>query len=232
MRIWLPVWIFVACDFSAATATFSDSADTAAATQADTDTDTDADSDSDTDSDTDTKDADGDGYDWDDGDCNDDDPQVHPGAVDSCDGADTDCDGQIDEAASDADPYEPNDISGSYLGTLEDSDISVSGLLHNNQDVDRFEFDFTDEYFDFFTIRVVLSNIPDDGNYRLTLNRLATDGDLALGEVDQAFSTGGSIEFNLEDEIGPDEGGTYEAVVEAIANADCERTYLLTVEKL
>ena len=58
---------------------------------ADADTDTDADSDADTDPD---PDLDGDGWTVGEGDCNDDDPSVHPGASESiADGVDQDCDG-------------------------------------------------------------------------------------------------------------------------------------------
>ncbi len=42
-------------------------------------------------------DSDGDGYTWEDGDCNGDDAEVHPGATELCDGADNDCDGAADE---------------------------------------------------------------------------------------------------------------------------------------
>jgi len=237
VRLWLPALALIGCDFSAATATFSDSSplDSAPPQDADADTDSDADtdtdSDADTDSDTDDRDLDDDGWAWDEGDCDDADDSVYPGALDSCDGRDTDCDDQIDEDAASADPYEPNDTDGTALGALESSDRSAAGLLHNDDDVDRFTFELTDEYLDFFTVRVVLSNIPDESNYRLTLNRLSSAGGLTLGEMAVDFSTGGSVELSFSDETGPDESGTYEAVVEAIANADCERTYLLTVAK-
>ena len=46
-------------------------------------------------------DADGDGFDVASGDCDDHNPDVRPGAVESCDGVDQDCDGNIDEDASD-----------------------------------------------------------------------------------------------------------------------------------
>jgi hypothetical protein len=42
------------------------------------------------------------GYTTDDGDCDDTDPAVHVGAQETCDGDDQDCDGSIDEDASDA----------------------------------------------------------------------------------------------------------------------------------
>lgn len=239
MQLWLPCLVLAACDFSAATLTFTDSGDSGVTAEADADTDADSDADSDSDADTDadadadtdTRDGDGDGHGWDAGDCDDDDPGVYPGALDACDGQDSDCDGTIDEAAGDADPYEPNDAVGWSLGALEDGDRSASGLLHNDQDVDRYTFDVTDSWTDFFTVVVTLSNIPSDATYRLTLNRLSSAGGLDTGQLDEAFSTGGSVSLSLADEFGPDEGGTYEAVVEAIANADCDSTYLLTAQK-
>jgi len=42
-------------------------------------------------------DDDGDGWSPDDGDCDDDDPTVHPGADETCNGIDDDCDGSVDE---------------------------------------------------------------------------------------------------------------------------------------
>jgi Putative metal-binding motif len=47
-----------------------------------------------------TPDADGDGYSVCAGDCNDGDPAVHPGAVETCNGIDDDCNGIVDDAAT------------------------------------------------------------------------------------------------------------------------------------
>ena len=51
------------------------------------------------------KDADKDGATAKDGDCNDDDATVFPGATERCDGVDQDCDGRIDDDPSDADTF-------------------------------------------------------------------------------------------------------------------------------
>jgi hypothetical protein len=66
--------------------------------EGDTDTDSDADSDTDSDSDTDLEDLDHDGWTVEEGDCDDEDPYVHPGwEEDPDDGKDNDCDGRVDE---------------------------------------------------------------------------------------------------------------------------------------
>lgn len=49
-------------------------------------------------------DQDGDGFTEDDGDCNDENAGVYPGAYDSCDGVDTDCNGGTDDGNADGDP--------------------------------------------------------------------------------------------------------------------------------
>ncbi len=65
--------------------------------ESDTDADTDTDTDTDTDADTDIPvDADSDGY-TSDVDCDDGDPAVNPGAAETCNGIDDDCDGLIDD---------------------------------------------------------------------------------------------------------------------------------------
>jgi hypothetical protein len=227
----------LACDFSASTSIVG--LDTGADTGTDTDTDA---GDTDPGGDTDTApddsgdpdpyavDDDGDGASEYDGDCDDEDATIHPGATDVCNTEDDDCDGDIDEDAA-PDAYEPNDDVAVDIGDLaEDPERSVVATLSGEADVDRYRFTLTDDTFDFFTVTMTLSGIPDDATWRFTLNRLASDGDLALGEVDRVFGTD-SLELTLDDVSLQDDGGTYELVVESIAGADCGRTYLLAVQK-
>ena len=241
LRTWMVVGLAgPGCDFSASTKIIGDTApiDTAADTAADTATDTDTDSDTDSDSDTDTDtstlpsdiDDDADGYTENDGDCLDTDPSVHPGIEDGCDAIDSDCDGDIDEDAPD-DAYEPNDTTPYTLGSLEDDpEQSISAALKNDADVDRYEFTIEDTTLDFFTVHVDLSNVPADANYRLTLNRLRTDGDESIGEVDQTYGAG-TVSLEYADTSLNDEGGDYEVVIESIAGASCAHSYLLAVSQ-
>ena len=104
--------------------------DTAGTTETDTDTDTDADTDTDTDTDTDsgatdTTDLDLDGYSADD-DCNDMDPDVHPGATELCNGADDDCDKVVDEPDAEDAPTWFKDRDGDGYGDDDDTEVACA----------------------------------------------------------------------------------------------------------
>lgn len=226
------LWWMLACSFEAASKVVpTDTADTAAE-DGDTGNDTEpGDTGADTVDPPDPSDVDDDedGYTENDGDCDDDNEDVNPGVDDDCDGVDSDCDGDIDEDATTADAYEPNDTSPYDLGSLEDPTTrSLSAVLVNDEDVDRFQFSIVDDVLDFFTVTATLANIPADATFRFTLNRLRSDGDAAIGQVDQVFGTS-TLTLSFGDEALVEDGGDYELVVEAIAGADCGRSYLLEV---
>ncbi len=176
-------------------------------------------------------DDDGDGLSEREGDCNDDDDSIYPGAWDGCDGINQDCDDEVDEGAVDDDSYEPNDEAAWWLGNLDDPlSFSVTAHLHNDDDTDRFTFEVSDNWlFDAFPVEISLSNIPADANYRLQVLLVASHGDEQPGVIDVQFGSD-SLLFVLEDETGPENGGTYEVVVDAIANADCGLPYQLNIQ--
>jgi MYXO-CTERM domain-containing protein len=71
-------------------------------------------------------DDDGDGWFSCGGDCDDDDPLVHPGAVELANGDDDDCDGQIDEPASASGTDDDGDGFSEEQGDCDDEDDRVS----------------------------------------------------------------------------------------------------------
>jgi hypothetical protein len=173
------------------------------------------------------RDDDGDGYSENQGDCDDGDPSLHPDQPDPCNGIDDDCDGVLDEDAAGEDIYEPNDEAWFYLGSLADEEhFSVTGVLHNDDDDDRFSFYIDDPWYSSFGFQVSVSSIPADATYRLQVGRLADDG--SLTEIQSSY---GAVELSLaeEGEGGVDDAGTYGVIVDAVGGADCGRSYLLTI---
>ncbi len=229
------MWILClcACDFSAASSIVLDTGDapTGTDTAADVDTDTDPDTDGDSGPpDPLEVDDDGDGASEMDGDCDDADPTRAPGVDDICNAADDDGDGDVDEDAA-PDAYEPNDDDPVDIGNLdEDPERTVVATISGEADVDRYSFSFSDTTFDFFTVTMTLTDIPDDVTWRFTLNRLSSTGDLPAEEVDQVFGSG-ALFLAFSDSSWSDDGGRYELVVESISGADCGRSYLLAVAK-
>jgi len=115
LAVLLALALLVACGDDTTT-TLADSGTTPTADSAGTTTT--ADTGPGTDTDPTAPDADGDGFDADD-DCNDDDDQVHPGAQETCDRADQDCDGTVDEEPADPSTWYPDDDGDGYGRTDE-----------------------------------------------------------------------------------------------------------------
>ncbi|MEL6341629.1 MAG: MopE-related protein [Myxococcota bacterium] len=87
-------------------------------------------------------DIDGDGY-YTPDDCDDNDRTINPGVSETCDDIDNDCDGQIDEDATDGTTYYADDDGDEY-GDPDDSIVSceaVAGYITDNQDCDDTDAD-------------------------------------------------------------------------------------------
>jgi hypothetical protein len=174
-------------------------------------------------------DADGDGLSTGDGDCDDLDASVHPGAKDRCDGVDSDCDGQIDEDF-DGDTWEPNDDQGPDLGALEeDASHLVYGYLSPASDVDRFRVRVEDDDFSWFSLEAWLYGVPADADYALELRWVKDPDGVDRGIVAAAdeVGDGGYEDLDWGGEPGEDDGGTYEIVVRSTSGSACEAPYTL-----
>jgi hypothetical protein len=168
-------------------------------------------------------DDDGDGLTENEGDCDDTDAAIHPGAADGCDGKDSDCDDEVDEDAASEDGWEPNDDQDAWVGDLEVTpDITVQGILHNDDDVDRYAFEMFDSGWGLFTLVVSLTSIPPDATYRMRLENVET-GAVLFEEFGED-----SLEAIVSDTAFYDDGGTYRVTVDAMGGATCERQYLLS----
>ncbi len=177
------------------------------------------------------RDDDGDGFSENGGDCDDDDPSIHPDQDDECNGLDDDCDGEFEEDARGDDIYEPNDDAASwfYLGSLaDDESYSITGILHNDDDLDRFSFFIDDPWYEEFGFEVSLTSIPADATYRIQLGRVGDSGELE--DVQSSYGTG-ALSLREEGESFVDDGGTYGVIIDAVGGADCGRSYLLSVNK-
>ncbi len=75
------------------------------------------------------EDADGDGYTTEEGDCDDGDEAVHPGATEACNGIDDDCNGEVDEGFDGYAGWPPN-------GTSDCIDDDGDGLMEIQGDCD------------------------------------------------------------------------------------------------
>ena len=170
-------------------------------------------------------DIDGDGYSIEEGDCDDEDSDIAPGLEDSCDGRDTDCDGEIDEDAVLSDGYEPNDDEGWSIGLLEDLDsYALVAELHHDDDVDRFLFQIEDGWTNLFELQVGISGIPSDAIYELELFHI--DGD----EVMYSESGSDTLSTTISDSTIANEDGVYQVQIRSLGGADCAQSYTLSIE--
>ena len=168
-------------------------------------------------------DEDGDGVTVEDGDCDDGDPSIYPGAEDLCDQRDEDCDGEVDEDARYLDEYEDNDSTPTDLGDLSGGgSVSLDAWLDSSDDVDRFTMQTDDSSFSLWDMTIRLSNIPDGLTWTLRVMQ-------PTGEVHETTGMG-ALTIERSDEAFVDDAGTWEVVVEAVDEGSCETPYLLTID--
>ncbi len=171
-------------------------------------------------------DEDQDGFFLEEGDCDDQDAGIHPGATDICDGRDQDCDDQIDEDAT-GDKFEPNDNQAHSLGNLTDDAMTLQATLTHEEDIDRYSFRVDDWYWVGPAINIRLWDIAANSDYAISL--YSPTGDLLVTANDHG--RGHAEELHWEGALTGQETGVYTAKVWSADGADCSRIYTLEVRE-
>lgn len=180
-----------------------------------------------------TSDVDGDGFAMEDGDCDDNDPHIHPTMTDECDGIDNNCDGTIDEDAVGG-IYEPNDTpwNGYFLGDYTAGEYTeVQGLITTQSDVDIYEFFIEDGWFDDFGIDFELHAIGIQADFAIELWLIENyngQTEQLLMSVDN-LNSGGLERGDFSGDWLIDDSGYYEFRVYAVSGADCNAHYQLDI---
>lgn len=174
-------------------------------------------------------DADADEWTAEEGDCDDLDSAVNPGATDTCDGRDSDCDGEVDEDF-DGDAWEPNDAQASDLGGLEEEEHRlVFGNVFGDADVDRFDVRVDDDDWTWFSLEAWLYGVPADADYALEI-RWVEDGDgqdRGIVATADASGDGGYEVADWGGDATEDVSGRYEISVWSTSGSGCASPYTL-----
>ena len=172
-----------------------------------------------------TVDNDDDGYTENQGDCDDTNAEVFPGAEDVCDGISNDCDDDIDEDA--LDDFEPNDTVHWSLGVVESDPISLEAFLHSESDIDRFDYTVEDGLVDLVVgIQVRLTGLSSDITYRMTIIE-SESGTKVFDEFNEAGDE--ELVYEHNDTVFGNESGVYQIRIKTLAGFGCETPYTLTI---
>lgn len=178
-------------------------------------------------------DDDGDGITENGGDCDDTDRMVYPGAPETCDDLDNDCDGDVNEDYWDT--YEPNDSSsspydlGDVDGFLWSGDsVALSAIsLHHEDDEDWFIWDAHDDFLiDNVSITVRVTGLPASGNFVLELYQ--DDGGYILEDSDDGS---GSLSVSFTGDIfdGGEDDWAIRFYATSWPSSSCETTYSISI---
>lgn len=180
-------------------------------------------------------DLDLDGYSEADGDCDDNDSSIYPGATEICDEKDNDCDGTEDEGATGDDEHEPNesDSAAQYLGSLETiAGGSIEGLIDSESDEDWFYFyavDETDFGFDSFNFTIFLNPPANvDIAFALYFSEEGTAPMETIAFIDDA-SEGASEVYEHEGTSILEDSGEYYIHIYTESGTDCLDPYQLII---
>jgi len=175
------------------------------------------------------EDVDEDGYSVDEGDCDDEDPTIHPAAFDDCNGIDNNCDGQIDESGA-WDETGSNPVVD--IGEIPSGYSSAQyGLFFPDGDTDTYRFYVSDGLFGWFNLYVELQGVPDGANPSLRLDLIEDAEGVEWGEIEYA-DEGGTGEPELISFYGNpwyDDSGWYEITVTAGDSSNCSLPYELLI---
>ncbi len=176
-------------------------------------------------------DDDGDGWSENEGDCDDANPLLNPGATDICDGEDNNCDGIVNDDWFDT--YEINDSmsTAAEIGEVGEilflsSSMTISGLtLSSDVDEDWFQFE-VDDIWIFLDISISASGLPSTGGARYVMELYSVDD----GVVIQSTSGTTSLNLNFSTTIFSDYGNDFAVRIYATTwSGSCSDDYNFTI---